>query len=52
MPKISKSCYKLILCKSYKNHLQVNVMQIIDQQKRKNIKNNFDGLWSQRKGYN
>ena len=31
-----------MLCKLYKNHLQVNAMQNKDQQKKKNIKNNFD----------
>ena len=30
-----------MLCKLYKDHLQVNTMQIIDQQT-KSIKNNFD----------
>ena len=30
-----------MLCKLYKDHLQVNAMQIINQQE-KNIKNNFD----------
>ena len=33
-----------MLCKLYKNHLQVNAMQNKDQQKEKNIKNNFDKL--------
>ena len=32
-----------MLCKLYKDHLQVNAMQTIDQQ-RKNIKNNYDKL--------
>ena len=35
-----------MLRKLYKDHLQVNAMQIIDQQKKieKNVKNNFDRL--------
>ena len=33
-----------MLCKLHKNHLQVNAMQNKDQQKKKNIKNNFDRL--------
>ena len=30
-----------MLCKLYKDHLEVNAMQIMGQQ-RKNIKNNYD----------
>ena len=40
MQNISKNCYTRL----YKEHLQVNAMQVIDQQKKKSIKNNYDQL--------